>query len=194
MTTFFPIQKNIKQKLKNHTNGNNAKYKKRILNKEIKRWDSIINLLFKEKLNVLDIGAASGSLMLSLSKNNLLLNGTIVDLNFNNYKEEYLGIYGLDNDFYFSKNIKVMNCDGLDSSINFNCDLLIKTYNPAINWSDLLKKSNPKYIISDNFFWNHDQNYQIEYMFNPLLITEYDKTMINIYPDRLYPYYLIKRK
>lgn len=181
----------------------NSKYKNRLMNQEIRMWSKVLENLKshidEDKLNILDIGAASGNLLLAAFKNKLLNKGFLVDHWWNGYQKEFLLDNKKDDIYYNKKRISIFPINGLDKSIPFHeANMVVMTYCQGIMWDDLYPKiSTTKYIIAENAWGGMLLNQQeLELISNFSLSpqSKYHKTLREKSPEGIYPYYFFKRK
>lgn len=103
-------------------------------------WLKIVKALPNKKYRVIDVGAGNGASLIAMAQLGLLKEGYLIEPNFKRWKKP-LKKLGYDLDFFKKHNIHILEIDGQDLTIPYNkADLVIKTFNGWVWWSDFLSK------------------------------------------------------
>ena len=106
----------------------------------VKDWTKIVKNLPKKSYRVIDVGAGNGASLIAMAQLGLLKEGYLVEPNFKRWKKP-LKKLGYGSDFFKKHNIHLLENDGRDLNIPYNkADLVIKTFNGWVWWSDFLSK------------------------------------------------------
>lgn len=151
-------------------------------------WEKVLENLIKKTglVNpfVLDIGAATGSSLVALSQIGIA-KSVLVDPNWKLHTKA-LKKYKINKQYYKKLGIKVMDICGNDKSVPYKeADLIIKTFNPWVKWSDILKRTKANWFISDNQWLEPDDYKKLE------IVCRFDISLGMKYDPQ---YLLLKRK
>lgn len=134
----------------------NSRYKKRILEREIKQWSDVVPDMFQamrlETARVFDIGGGYGSFLLTCAKLNLLKpNSLYIDEAFELWDEEVFTPYKMNAKYFLKRNILIQHSCGTDESIPYaTADLVVKMWLPRLPIKKALKQARPKFLLTSD--------------------------------------------
>lgn len=117
-------------------------------------WPEIIQLTGLKHFTALDIGGAAGATLVALGKLKLTKHSWLVEPYWQAHSREVLPTGQDTPAFYEPYGVELLTISGDDPLVPYKeADLVIKTYNPFIDWTYVLTQTRAKWIITDTYWY-----------------------------------------